>query len=364
MKRYRIFAEAQSYSILPNNGKLKTEITSNDSNMSIVISNISTINLIGKEFSKRLSVIAEIEGKDILSAVGKCKYFAEQILDRIALEVGMPIEELEIYRAFDITGENEDTEFVGFDYDVLDKIGSKAMNLRRFDEIIKNTNLSNDRLARSLHWYRKGLNEIDLLDIFSYFWISLETLNPLFENKYPEAYEIRKCKKCNAETKSKNTAPLKMFFQEILKNVELYSKARKIRVSIVHGIEDTVTIQSKALEIIDELELACRKAIFYLLDIDGLQDDYNNGIANNEKLTFVTFMKLSNFVTDESNPKYFVPEVRVDIAMSESNGELGIKPIIKTNIFDHGCALAGLGWDMYGGDPGYPIKKMQIQING
>lgn len=364
MKRYRVFAEVQSFSIIPNKGELKAEIRSKDGNMSFAISNINAVDLIGKEFSKRLSVIAEIDAEDILSAVGKCHHFADQILDRIALEVGMPVEELVIDKAFEITEENEDTELVKFDYEVLDKIGSREINLARLDRIVKSTSSSNDRLIRAMHWYRKALNETDLLDIFSYLWISLETLNPLFKDKYPEAYEVRKCNQCNAETKSVNTAPLKMFFQQVLNNVDLYSKARAIRVSIFHGFENISSIQAKVLNIIDDLGVACRKAFFYLLDIDDSKVNYNQGIGNNEGFTFVSFIKIHNFITDDRNPKYFIPDIKVNIEMSEFNGELVIKPIIKTNIFDYGCGLAGLGWDMYGGDPGYPIRKIQLKIEG
>jgi len=361
MKRYRVFAEVQSYSILPPNANIKADISSNSGNVSIRINNINTIDLIGKEFSKRLSIIAEIDADDILSAVGKCMYFSEQILDKIAMEVGMPVDELKVLIAFEVVKNGEVVELVKFDYDAIDKIGSKALNLTRFDSIIRSS--TNDRINRAMHWYRKALNETDILDIFSYLWICLETLNPLFKDKYPDAYEISKCEKCNYEKRNVYTAPLKMFFKDILDNVQLYSTARKIRQGIVHGFEDIGNIQKNVIEIIDDLGTACRKAIIYLLGMDFSLFDFSNGVGNNEDFTFVTFLKVSNFVTDDNDPLYFIPDINIDIEMSENKGELLIKPIIKTNILNHGCGIAGLGWDIYG-DPGYPVRKIQFQIKG
>lgn len=359
MKKYRVFAEVQSYSILPRNAIIEADIISNEGKMRLKIKNINAVDLIGKEFSKRLSIIAEIEADDILTAVGTCRFFSDQILDKIALEVGMQVEDLKIIKAFQLVGKGEDVEFVKFDYDVLDKIGSRVLNLARFDRIVKG--ISNDRLNRAMHWYRKALKETDLLDVFSYLWICLETLNPLFKEKYPNAYEISKCDKCNFEKVNVSTAPLKMFFKDILDNAQLYSKARSIRQSIVHGFEDIAVIQKKVIDLVDDLGIACRKAIFYLLEID---DSYDNVIGNNESIIFLSFIKIGNFITYEDDPKYFIPDVDVEIEMSEFNGELVIKPIINTNILNHGCSIAGLGWDFYGGDPGYPIKKIQVQING
>lgn len=361
MNRYRVFGEVQSYSILPPHVKLNMAVNTNQGNLNLIISNINAIDLIGREFSKRLSIVAEVEADDILSAVSKCNYFSEQILDKIALEVGMPVEEFKIDKAFQLAGETEDIELVKFDYDIIDKIGSKVLNPARLQSIEKSS--SNDRIIRAMHWYRKALNETDLLDIFSYLWISLETLNSLLKEKYPDAYIISKCANCDVETRRVDTAPLKMFFQEVLDNVELYSKARKIRQSIFHGFKDIGVIQEQLIEIIDDLEVACRKAIFYLLDIDDSVLG-ESGLGNNEGFTFVSFLKIRGFISDDSSPQYFVPDINVEIEMTEYNNELVIKPIIKTDIFNHGCALAGLGWEMWGGNPGYPIRKIQFQIRG
>ena len=362
MKSYRVFAEANSYSILPKDLIMDLNIQTAIDKIMVRIQNQNAMDLIGKEFSKCLSIITEIEANDIDEAVGKCYSYSNEILDKIAFEVGMPVDKLKIFKAYELVELGEDVEMINFDYEVLDKIGSKALNLSRFNQIVEKC--KSDRINRALHWYRRALNEADLLDIFSYIWISLEVLTPLFIKKYPDAIEISKCKQCGHEEEIKNTAALKMFFKIVLDDEKLYSRARSIRVGIQHGHKDLADIQKEISEIIDKLEIACRKAIVFVLELDINAFEYANGIANNESITFVSILKISNFITDEASPDYFEPEIKVEIDIKEENGAVIIKPTLRTNILDHRCSLAGLSWDFYGGDTGYPIKKIQLRIAG
>ncbi|MFW9804315.1 MAG: hypothetical protein ACFFFC_16785, partial [Candidatus Thorarchaeota archaeon] len=56
-----------------------------------------------------------------------------------------------------------------------------------------------DRIARSMRWYRKGINSVDGIDRFTYFWIGLENLNGSFIDKYKIPPENAKCQKCGLE---------------------------------------------------------------------------------------------------------------------------------------------------------------------
>lgn len=361
MKKYRVFCIVESYSVLPNKGILEFTQGFENEEIKFKIKNIDTENLVGRVFSKSLSIITELDEENITNAIDKCYAYSESLLNKIAFETSMPVKNLKVMMAMEITKGVEVIEIVNYDYDVLSKIGSREIELTQLTKIIQNAN--DDRIDRAMHWYRKALNENDLLDIFSYLWIALETLNPHYLKVYPDALEKTSCKKCGEERTFIGTAPLKEFFKSIQRE-DLYSKSRQIRNQITHGFEDISTLHNKLIDIIDDLCTATRLAIFQIIKIESLSKYPQSVLGYSENIVFETLLKISNYITDDNHPRYFVPSIKTEVEMKYYNDELVIVPTVKTDIFNHGCGLAGIGWDMHGGDPGYPIKKMQIKIMG
>ena len=88
-------------------------------------------------------------------------------------------------------------------------------------------------------------------------------------SKIFNAVETTTCKQCGFERSLTGTAPLKNFFDKIIKNPEVYSKTRRARNQILHGFEDLNKIRLKVQEFEDDLifsfDLAIQFLLFYLI---------------------------------------------------------------------------------------------------
>lgn len=198
MAIFKVVCDVISYAVLSSNVKeIKIELQSNGIIDEIKIFNKSSLDLIGKTFSNSLIIQCIINANTIFEAIGLCHAYTERILDQISFVAGTPVYELNIRRAFDISPNTESRDYIQFDYDIIDKIGSRMINLHELLKTSETVNsMNSDRLFRALHWCRKALRENDPLDRFTYIWTGLEVLNPLFRDLYHNEYEVNKCENC------------------------------------------------------------------------------------------------------------------------------------------------------------------------
>lgn len=360
MSIFRIICTARSYAALPqeiNTAVLKlgksqwTDI--------IRIKNKNSLNLIGQSFSNELHFECDINASDIFEAFGFTRGEIGRILDELAFIVGSPVYDLKMIKGYNITPEIEDREYVQYYYDVLDKVGSKSTGINSLNQFIYGFNkANNERIYRAVHWYRKSLNEFDPLDRFVYLWVGLETLNSFFQKLFPDECEIRKCKQCGWDNEIKGTSAMKAFFREVLKEENLYSKARDMR-QVLHGHKDLNDVILQSLDINPMLTFALRTAICMSLGIKPDTLNYEINTVESEPIVFVFIAKLSHLDIDESKPDYEEADFSLEIKIESKEEHLVFQPIISTKIMDKGVSLAEMDWELLG-ETGYPFDKMQI----
>lgn len=153
---------------------------------------------------------------------------------------GMDIPNEEI--VYELTPNIQEREYRQIFYD----IPMKSMSRRELDPniLINFINKYNEldpsfaeRIARAIRWYRLGTLNDDVFDQFNCFWIGLEALNPLLQQKLSIGDDPTRCPKCKNEWVSHLTVSgIRKFIQEELKaERRLYRNIHNIRNDIAHS---------------------------------------------------------------------------------------------------------------------------------
>lgn len=357
MNKYIAILKAKSYTMIPKNiAELSFNISSVDYQISVKPISSFKNDKIGEQFSNELIIEVEIECKDFESAFGYVYQNTNVILDQLAFISCMPIEEAQFHKIYEITEGIESRRITQFFYNMIERIGSKQINLDILEPIVTKINTfshkEKQRINRAIHWFNKALREVDSLDRLTYIWSGLESINPLFAKKF-DVVETTTCVQCGFERSLMGTAPLKNFFEKIIKNPEVYSKTRRARNQILHGFEDLNKIRLKVEEFEDDLLYSFDLAIQFLLGVDRTSIVQPN-IAHANEVVIVGHMSIENIHVED-----FEPNIDLEIELEIVDGEIVIRPIFDINFSKF--TFGGLGWDIYG-EPGYDIKKEQIVI--
>jgi len=258
---YRIRYDVPSQSVLPKNARaLDLQIKYGGSTAKIVIVNKNDINLLGQEFSKRLSIHCDFEADDIVDAINISSAYVNEILDQFALAVGSPVADPRVEKAYDITPGSTVREIWQFFYDPIEKVGAKAARPEVMEKLFFGFfGKRKGEILRSVHWFRLSLREMEPLDRFTYLWIGLESLNPIAQRLFPGELEVSRCPHCGHEIRAfKGTSSIRRLFGHYGLETSIYSKARRLRQRLLHGYANIAKITEEAIEIISALSSALR----------------------------------------------------------------------------------------------------------
>ncbi|NLB55637.1 MAG: hypothetical protein GX811_07725 [Lentisphaerae bacterium] len=111
-----------------------------------------------------------------------------------------PKEEL----AYEVTPHVSERDFLQIFYDLPIQSTSRRQvdpkQLIEFvDKLLKTKSPFTERVQRAIRWYHLGVMQTDVLDQFNCFWIGLDALNPILQQKLEVGNEIQRCKKCGHE---------------------------------------------------------------------------------------------------------------------------------------------------------------------
>lgn len=127
-----------------------------------------------------------------------------------------------------------------------------------------------NRIAQAIRWYRMGTMASDLFDRFNCFWIGLEALNPILQEKFSISDDMTRCPKCGYEWVSTPTVSgIRTFIQnEIPEGKKLYRRLRSLRNYIVHGKKKLDEMRKEVFELTPKLAEVLFRAICFLLGIE------------------------------------------------------------------------------------------------
>lgn len=241
----------------------------------VIITKIEEKDEFGTVFQTGLLFRVFLEANSLKEAINSAKSLCDGIVSFMTLITGrgmdIPREEL----AYELTTSTQERDFLQVFYD----IPLKSLSRRQLDPetlisfIEKSTKLDSsffEHIARAVRWYRLGAMVTDIFDQFNCFWIGIEALNPLLQQKLSIADDPIMCPKCKHRWVAIPTVSgIRVFFQEKLKKGgNLYREIRELRNSIVHSTKGLRDLQDPVSKYAPETGEVLFRAICFLLGFE------------------------------------------------------------------------------------------------
>lgn len=231
-----------------------------------------------------------IDAENVNQARENAKGFVDGVMGLItfATNVGLPIPN-EIL-AYELTPNTEKREFLQIFFNPAKiTVPRRKLNhdffVRFTDQIYKQNDTTFPAIARAIRWYRMGILTFDVFDKFTCFWIGLEALNPLLQDRLRVGKISKKiqCDKCGNELSVQNptVSGIKSFVKNEMKNPELFKNLRALRVKLMHSTCKLGKIGKEINELTPKLAETLFRAVCYLLDFNDWNSlSYREILAN------------------------------------------------------------------------------------
>ncbi len=193
---------------------------------------------------------------------------AEAILTALTLATMGSASEAELILAYDATPNKEEHQFIQT-FDVPEagrsvKLGHVDATLELLGKIQGIEDVGHrERLIRAAMSLRRGLDISDSLSRFNEYWIGLECLNPLLEERVPVEASTWNCT-CGKSYKRDEARGVKAFMDAVYDH-ETHKAIRKLRRDVFHGISSLPSVQERAADIANVVEEALRRAVLFCL---------------------------------------------------------------------------------------------------
>lgn len=218
-----------------------------------------------------------IQAENVNHARDRAKGFVDGVIGLLtfATNVGLSIPK-EIL-AYELTPNTEEREFLQIFHDPANITVSRRMInhdffIRFTDRIYKQGEATYHNIARALRWYRMGILTFDIFDKFTCFWIGLEALNPLLQEKLGASHESKKvkCAKCGNEWVVSNptVSGIKCFVNDKMQNPPLYKSFHELRVKLLHSTCELGKIGQEINELTPKLAETLFRAVCFVLDFE------------------------------------------------------------------------------------------------
>ena len=215
-----------------------------------------------------------IRASDIKEARNEAKGLVDGISSFMTLVSGVPFTIPNEQIIYEITPGIKERDFLQIFYDPL-KIPVSRRKLDHkllvdiMDRCFKLDDVSQQIIARAIRWYRLGCTTFEIFDKFGCFWIGLEALNPLLQQKLSVRDDPVKCPKCGHRwVPTPTVSGIREFIKRQLKEkAKLYQKIRQLRINIMHAKTKLEDLRQEAFELTPILcEILFRAICFLIFD--------------------------------------------------------------------------------------------------
>lgn len=191
---------------------------------------------------------------------------ANRWLAALAFAARVPVGDARALFAYDATPNKEERQFVQYFYDSpWPRPLVAAVEASVVQEIVNGWGRHEGKghwaLSRAFFWYRRGLREPNPADRFTYLWFGLEALEPMLRARLNVRSDTSRCPSCNRLLEDPSTAGIKAHLTAHGDSGELYGRARKLRVNLLHAVPYDFEIQEESRHLAQPLEEALRSAI-------------------------------------------------------------------------------------------------------
>jgi hypothetical protein len=260
LKPYVVILTAKPAVRLPKNfGKIELNFTDPEGPRRLLIAKIEEESG-GTIIQTGLSFRVFLDAENVKDAVNLAKSFADGIVSFITVLTGRGLEIPREEIAYEITPDVTKREFLQVFYDVPFKSPSRRQvdpqKLIDFmDKQFKPAKKYSERIGRAIRWYRLGAMVTDIFDQFNCFWIGLEALNPLLQEKLSVKGDL-------------TVSGIKAFIQDKMKRKELYKNIHQLRIGIMHSTKKLGELRELVATHIPDTGEVLFKAICFLLEFE------------------------------------------------------------------------------------------------
>jgi hypothetical protein len=207
---------------------------------------------------------AEINEKDINTAIAKAGEVLEFLLSICCLETGLPVNRTRLILIYDISENIEERIFRQYFWDLPLSIQGAEVESESFLSNIKKiykfiygskTLKYKHRIYRAIRWFRKGLTTSDPLDQFLFLWHGLESLNSPLADYYGKEKKMmkkidKKCPSCGEEYSIFIDGGIEALYNDMKIDKKERKEIKDIRNGISHGFEDNIPLADRALKLL------------------------------------------------------------------------------------------------------------------
>lgn len=274
MKEYTIlFSLRPAVKLDPKMTSLTLEFMETEGSRKVTISKIED-EVAGHKIQSGLLFRVFLQANNAKEAIAKAKSFVDGVVSFITLITGIglltPREEL----AYEVTPQVNERDFMQIYHDPFHVPISRRnldnqLLIQLIDHFTRLNPYISSRIARGIRWYRMGTMTSDIFDRFNCFWIGLEALNPVLQEKFSVLDDMTKCPKCGYEWVSMPTiSGIRTFIQnEIPEGKTLYRLFRELRNHIMHSKEKLENIQKEVSDAVPKLAEVLFRAICFALGL-------------------------------------------------------------------------------------------------
>jgi hypothetical protein len=234
----------------------------------------------GQSFQTGIFLRVFIDAENVKEAKEHAKVFVDGVIGFITLVAGVGLQTPNECLAYEVTPNVQKREFLQTFFDPA-KIQPSRRTLdhkllaKIIDHIFKIDSYSNRCVARAIRWYRMGTLTFDIFDKYSCFWIGLEALNPILQQKLSVKDDLTTCPNplCGYKWVSSPTiSGIRTFIKDRLHVSSIfYQRFHNLRIELMHSKCELSKIQNDALELTPKLAETLFRAICFVLDIEDWQ---------------------------------------------------------------------------------------------
>ncbi len=359
-RQFLVVLKVKPASRIHEHGKIVLNFPEPNETIVVTVTNIFEKDPIGNEIPVGLSLEVKVKALNIDQAIAKAKGIADGVTSFASLcsGLGMPIVSEEL--AYETTPGVSDRAFLQFFHDLpvtpsrreidhiaLIDIMNKVIRLGEPDKI--------DRVTRAIRWYRRGSLALDELERFTWFWIGLETLNPLLQTIFNVFDDLVQCPSCGHEWVSTPTVSgIRAAVRKFKPNEStLYKRMKELRIGLIHGKTDLKTMVPEAVALHDATREILVRAIFLILSISPTEKFLRDTLSAESPVFAAVQSTLHGADPSNLGPPGEYPHFDVqshEIKKTEMTSS-EVTRTITTNLvacLGNGVTNSATGWRVYG----------------
>lgn len=220
---------------------------------------------------------AEVQASSIDEAMLRGAGLVDGVASFITLVSGAGVSVVQPKLCYDITAGRAEREFRQF-FDGVEFLNPSKRVLSHenlIDKIdrfytIKEPAVS-ERITRAIRWYRWAAGSVDAYDRFVAYWIGLEALNKVLQDRLSvKDDKTFTCPKCgNSWVTTPTVSGIREFVGRFFDNeAHLYKRMHTLRINVMHGKEPLGSLANEIAELAPKAGHVLLAAILYLLSID------------------------------------------------------------------------------------------------